>query len=65
MSYKAIVIILSEVKAKGVEEKKEAPDALIRAMLPAEEYEIESAEAVANICRHVDIFEAVYDQTYS
>lgn len=42
MSYKAIVIILSEVKAKGVEEKKEAPDALIREMLPAEEYEIET-----------------------
>ena len=37
MSYKAIVIILSEVKAKGVEEKKEAPDALIREMLPAED----------------------------
>ena len=42
MSYKAIVIILSEVKAKGVEEKKGAPDELIREMLPAEEYEIET-----------------------
>ena len=41
MSYKTIIITLSEVKAKGVEEKKEAPDALIREMLPAE-FEIET-----------------------
>ena len=38
---------------------------LERELIGTNENEIESTETVPHICRHVDIFEAIYDQTYS